>query len=70
MYPVIKRGKSITLREFDHSDIDALTAVYGDVETTRHLSFEPRTREQVVSIIERSITSATCCSGIWRSLIW
>ena len=59
MYPVIKRGKSITLREFDHSDIDALTAVYGDAETTRHLSFEPRTREQAASIIERSIASAT-----------
>jgi [ribosomal protein S5]-alanine N-acetyltransferase len=59
VYPVIKRGKSITLREFDHSDIDALTAVYGDEETTRHLSFEPRTREQVASIIERSIASAT-----------
>jgi [ribosomal protein S5]-alanine N-acetyltransferase len=59
VYPVIKRGKWITLREFDHGDVDALTAVYGDKETTRHLSFEPRTREQVASIIERSVTSAS-----------
>ena len=59
MYPVIKRGKLITLREFDHNDVDVLMAIYGDEETTRHLSFEPRTREQVAAIIERSITSAT-----------
>jgi RimJ/RimL family protein N-acetyltransferase len=59
VYPVIKRGKLITLREFGHDDVDALATVYGDEETTRHLSFEPRTHEQVKSIIERSIASAT-----------
>jgi hypothetical protein len=34
-------------------------AIYGSAEATEHLSFEPRTREQVAQIVARSIASAT-----------
>ncbi|AZM53573.1 GNAT family N-acetyltransferase [Streptomyces sp. WAC 01529] len=39
--------------------MDAVHAIYGDAEATKHLSFEPRTRDQVGQIIARSMVSAT-----------
>ncbi|MGC0421546.1 GNAT family N-acetyltransferase [Embleya sp. AB8] len=51
-------GVRLALRELHPDDIDAVLAIYGDEEATRHLSFEPRTREQVEAIVERSIASA------------
>ena len=36
-----------------------MLAIYGSPEATQHLSFEPRTREQVGRIVARSIASAT-----------
>lgn len=36
-----------------------MLAVYGSNASTEHLSFEPRTREQVAEIMSRSIDSAT-----------
>lgn len=58
MYPVIKRGPRVSLRELTAVDVDALTAVYGDPVTTEQLSFEPRSREQVAALITRSMVSA------------
>jgi len=43
---------AVRLREFTLGDVDALHRVYGDPEATRHLSFEPRSRDQVAEIIE------------------
>ncbi len=59
MTPVHLTGPHLALREVEPEDADALLAVYGDPEATRHLSFEPRTPEQVQAIVDRSVTSAT-----------
>ena len=58
MYPVVEQGRLLTLREFTEADVDALFGIYGDPVATRHLSFEPRTHDQVEAIVERSIESA------------
>ncbi|MFF0293184.1 GNAT family N-acetyltransferase [Kitasatospora sp. NPDC004614] len=58
MTPVHLAGSRLTLREIEHADADALLAIYGDPEATRHLSFEPRTRDQVQAIVDRSMNSA------------
>lgn len=41
------------------SDADEVLAIYGDERATEHLSFEPRTREDVDGILARCIASAT-----------
>lgn len=47
-YPVTLTGSRITLREFRlEEDFEALYELYSDPVTTEHLSFEPRSREQV-----------------------
>ncbi|MER6359814.1 GNAT family protein [Kitasatospora sp. NPDC001527] len=46
------------MREVEPGDTDDLLAIYGDPGATRHLGFEPRTREQVQSIVGRSVVSA------------
>ncbi|MFI5616509.1 GNAT family N-acetyltransferase [Streptomyces sp. NPDC051567] len=58
MYPVSLSVLRLGLREIAPDDVDAVHAVYGNEEATRHLSFEPRTREQVAAIVGRSIASA------------
>jgi RimJ/RimL family protein N-acetyltransferase len=52
-------GARLGLREFCSDDVGAVFAIYGDEDATRHLSFEPRSREQVEAIVERSIASAS-----------
>jgi len=59
MYPVTINSKRLALREFTPDDTGFLLKVYGNPETTRHLSFEPRTAEQVDDIVASAITSAT-----------
>ncbi|MFD6415734.1 GNAT family N-acetyltransferase [Streptomyces sp. NPDC060194] len=59
MYPVQRSGPRLLLRELTVDDVDPLLAVYGDAKATEHLSFEPRTRDQVGQIVARSIASAT-----------
>jgi RimJ/RimL family protein N-acetyltransferase len=59
MYPVTVKGERITLREFTEDDVDAVLVVYGDPIVTEHLSFEPRTRDQVAKTIE-TVTTAAC----------
>ncbi|MDV9169145.1 GNAT family protein [Streptomyces sp. W16] len=51
-------GPRLALRELSVEDVDAVHAIYGSPEATRHLSFEPRTREQVGHIVDRSVASA------------
>ncbi|MEV6979460.1 GNAT family protein [Kitasatospora sp. NPDC093806] len=58
MTPVHLTGPRLALREIEQEDTDALLAIYGDPEATRHLSFEPRTRGQVQAIVDRSMNSA------------
>ncbi|MGY5009885.1 GNAT family N-acetyltransferase [Streptomyces sp. 900105755] len=59
MYPVRRSSQRLRLRELTVDDVDAVFAIYGDPEATEHLSFEPRTQEQVGQIVARSIASAT-----------
>ncbi|MFB8087020.1 GNAT family N-acetyltransferase [Streptomyces sp. NPDC055992] len=59
MYPISRSSSRLGLRELAHEDVDALLAIYGSPSATEHLSFEPRTREQVEQIVSRSIASAT-----------
>lgn len=59
MYPVRRSSQRLRLRELTVDDVDAVFAIYGDPEATEHLSFEPRTHEQVGQIVARSIASAT-----------
>ncbi|MFE5923553.1 GNAT family N-acetyltransferase [Streptomyces sp. NPDC056468] len=59
MYPVQRSSQRLALRELTIDDVDAVFAIYGNREATEHLSFEPRTREQVGQIVVRSMASAT-----------
>jgi ribosomal-protein-alanine N-acetyltransferase len=59
MYPISRSGPHLALRELTHEDVDAVLAIYGNSRATQHLSFEPRTREQVEQIVSRSVASAT-----------
>jgi [ribosomal protein S5]-alanine N-acetyltransferase len=58
MHPVTRDGTRLSLRELRSDDVDAVFAIYGSVEATRHLSFAPRSRGQVSDIVARSIASA------------
>lgn len=59
MYPVERSSQRLSLRELTIDDVDAVFAIYGSSEATEHLSFEPRTRDQVGHIVARSVASAT-----------
>ncbi|MFI1257165.1 GNAT family N-acetyltransferase [Streptomyces netropsis] len=59
MHPVMRDDARLTLRELTIDDVDAVFAIYGSPETTEHLSFTPRSREEVGSIVNRSMASAT-----------
>jgi len=59
MYPVERSSARLGLRELTPDDVDAVHAIYGSAEATEHLSFEPRTRDQVKKIVARSIDAAT-----------
>ena len=70
MYPVMITGSMVMLRELAASDVAPLHSVYGNEEATRHLSFEPRTTEQVEGIIGAAMKSATAqprTRNSWRS---
>ncbi|MCS0635937.1 GNAT family N-acetyltransferase [Streptomyces sp. LP05-1] len=58
MNPVSRRGPRLRLRELRQGDTDAVLAIYGSDEATAHLSFGPRTREQVRGIVQRSLAAA------------
>ncbi|GAA0955904.1 GNAT family protein [Actinocorallia libanotica] len=58
MYPVTLSGQRLVLREFTADDVDDLVKIYGDPVVTEHLSFEPRTRDQVAATIQSVSTAA------------
>ncbi|MFJ1874221.1 GNAT family N-acetyltransferase [Streptomyces chartreusis] len=59
MYPVQRSTQRLGLRELAIDHVDGVFAIYGSQEATEHLSFEPRSREQVGHIVARSIAAAT-----------
>jgi RimJ/RimL family protein N-acetyltransferase len=58
MYPVRLSTDRLGLRELTVDDVDAVHAVYGSPQATEHLSFEPRSRDQVGLIVARAMTAA------------
>lgn len=58
MYPVRLTGRHVQLREFTEDDDVLLLSVYGDPAVTAHLSFEPRTQEQVAQVIAAAMKAA------------
>ncbi|MBB5940429.1 GNAT family N-acetyltransferase [Streptomyces zagrosensis] len=59
MYPISRNSARLALRELTVDDVDAVHAIYGSEPVTEHLSFTPRSRDQVGGIVARSIASAT-----------
>lgn len=49
--------RRLRLRDLDLADCDAMFAIEGDAESVRYQDYEPRTREQCRSYIERDIAS-------------
>ncbi|UED86318.1 GNAT family N-acetyltransferase [Streptomyces profundus] len=58
MYPINLSTDRLSLREITTDDVDAIHAIYGSAEATRHLSFAPRSRAQVGGIVARSMVTA------------
>ena len=58
MHPVTVTGDRVTLREFTLDDVDAVLAIYGSPVATEHLSFEPRSRDQVAATLDAVTKSA------------
>jgi ribosomal-protein-alanine N-acetyltransferase len=58
MYPIMVKGDRVGLREFGSEDVEAVLAIYGDPAATRHLSFEPRTRDQVETTVTTVVAAA------------
>ncbi|WP_411084652.1 GNAT family N-acetyltransferase [Streptomyces sp. cmx-18-6] len=54
MNPVSHIGPRLRLRELQQEDTDAVFAIYGSDRATTHLSFEPRTHDQVRGIVQRA----------------
>lgn len=59
MYPVAITAERLSLREFQPDDVDALLAIYGDPKVVEHMSFEPRSRDQVQATISSVRTAAS-----------
>lgn len=68
MHPVSITGDGVRLREFTPDDVDAVLKVYGDPVVTKHLSFEPRNREQVAGTLAVVIEAAARTPRIEYSL--
>ncbi|WP_043637147.1 GNAT family N-acetyltransferase [Nonomuraea candida] len=51
MYPVMISSPRLALREFTPADVEQLLAIYGDPRVAEHMSFEPRSRDQVETTI-------------------
>lgn len=58
MNPISIEGQRLALRELRDDDVDTVHAIYGSVQATEHLSFEPRGREAVVGIVSGGIADA------------
>ncbi|MDQ0693614.1 GNAT family N-acetyltransferase [Streptomyces anulatus] len=58
MYPISRHSPRLHLRYLHPGDAEGLFAIYGDARATEHMSFDPRTRDDIDAIVARSITSA------------
>ncbi|MFD8477470.1 GNAT family N-acetyltransferase [Streptomyces globisporus] len=58
MYPISRHSQRLHLRELRLDDVEGMFAIYGDPRATEHMSFDPRTRQDVEGIVARSIASA------------
>ncbi|MFD5641335.1 GNAT family N-acetyltransferase [Streptomyces anulatus] len=58
MYPISRHSPRLHLRELQPGDGEGLFAIYGDARATEHMSFDPRTRDDVDAIVARTIASA------------
>ncbi|MFE0631238.1 GNAT family N-acetyltransferase [Streptomyces sp. NPDC058864] len=58
MNPVTRHDARLSLRELTLDDVDAVHAIYGSPEATEHLSFPPRSREEVGGVVARGIAAA------------
>ncbi|MEU2592988.1 GNAT family protein [Streptomyces albidoflavus] len=58
MHPIDLTVGRVGLREFQHSDVAAVFAVYGDAAATHHMSFDPRTEAETEQIVARAIAQA------------
>jgi RimJ/RimL family protein N-acetyltransferase len=59
MNPISIDGPKLSFREVREDDTDALLAIYGSERATEHMSFEPRTREQVEGVVADTIKQAS-----------
>jgi [ribosomal protein S5]-alanine N-acetyltransferase len=51
-------GGRVRLRDFNATDADAASAIFGDDRVTRNLSFDSRSREQTIGLIDGIIARA------------
>nr|BFD92642.1 hypothetical protein KitaXyl93_40020 [Kitasatospora sp. Xyl93] len=60
MVPVRLTGPRLAVREYHHTerDVDALHALFGDPEVTRHLPFGPSDREECADQVELYLEEA------------
>jgi len=58
MRPVRLKARSVMMREFSQDDAGQLYKVYGDPDSTRYLSFEPKSMQQVQDVVTAAIKSA------------
>jgi RimJ/RimL family protein N-acetyltransferase len=52
------RGKRVSLRDFQTTDLDAVAAIAGDEQVTRWLSFDARNREGSTRMLDAAVASA------------
>src|SRR5512135_2484631 len=57
-YPLRLQGATVTLRDFDHQDVDAVLAIVGDGRVTRWLSFDDRDRGGAERMLTAAINAA------------
>ncbi|MFF3257807.1 GNAT family N-acetyltransferase [Streptomyces sp. NPDC002932] len=58
MHPIARSSAYLGLRGITLTDVDAMLAIYGSSAATEHMSFEPRTRDQVEQIVTRGVAAA------------
>lgn len=57
-YPIRIVGRQVVLREFALEDVDDVLAIIGDDKVTTWLSFDSRTQDQAIAMIEGSLERA------------
>ncbi|GGO98611.1 GNAT family N-acetyltransferase [Wenjunlia tyrosinilytica] len=57
-YPIRVTGVSVVLREFSMQDIDDVLAIVGDDKVTTWLSFDSRSRDQAIDMIDGTLERA------------